>query len=74
MKWQNIDDGPKECGWYVISYCWDIQEGIFYEVDYFRISSGWDIFDDFPIVHFIGPFDDESEADEELERIWSSGP
>jgi len=67
LEW--TDEPPEEPGWYVITYCWDIREGIFSGVAYW--DKGWA--NTLPIARCAGPFDTEEQA-QQLEKDYDPEP
>lgn len=60
MNWI-FDDKPKEAGWYAVSYCWEIEEGVFPGAAYWD-GTKWNR--KFPITAYYGPFQDDDSAEE----------
>jgi hypothetical protein len=58
-----FDDRPKKVGWYAVSYCWELYEGIFPGASYWD-GEIWN--PELPIFGYQGPF-----LNEELSKEWA---
>jgi hypothetical protein len=61
LKWQWERENAGPPGWYATVICWDVEEGMIPDADYWD-GSAWR--EGYPVMACAGPFETENDADD----------